>query len=103
MQETEAKWAQILSKDEEYKKLSGMSALAQMRLARAKTPEAMEKLAKEIDSYNIRKLEIQERIIGNRGVEPSAAYKSAPKVGTVQDGYKFKGGEPSNPSSWEKV
>jgi len=41
--------------------------LAQMRLARAKTPEAMEKLAKEIDSYNIRKLEIQERIIGGRG------------------------------------
>jgi len=37
MQEMEAKWAQILSKDEEYKKLSGMSALAQMRLARAKT------------------------------------------------------------------
>jgi len=67
MQEMEAKWAQILSKDEEYKKLSGMSALAQMRLARAKTPEAMEKLAKEIDSYNIRKLEIQERIIGGRG------------------------------------
>jgi len=28
---------------------------------------------------------------------------SAPKIGAVQDGYKFKGGDPSKPSSWEKL
>jgi hypothetical protein len=28
---------------------------------------------------------------------------SAPRVGAVQDGYKFKGGDPSKPSSWEKL
>jgi hypothetical protein len=34
--------------------------------------------------------------------EPSQSI-SAPKVGAVQDGYKFKGGDPSKPSSWEKL
>jgi len=34
--------------------------------------------------------------------EPSQSV-SAPKIGTVQDGYKFKGGDPSKPSSWEKL
>jgi len=32
---------------------------------------------------------------------PSA--KPAPAVGTVMDGYRFKGGDPSNKNNWEKV
>ena len=27
----------------------------------------------------------------------------APAVGTVQDGFKFKGGDPANPANWQKV
>lgn len=29
--------------------------------------------------------------------------KGGPAVGTIQDGYKFKGGNPADPKSWEKV
>lgn len=28
---------------------------------------------------------------------------AGPKVGTVQDGYRFKGGNPANPSNWQKL
>lgn len=35
---------------------------------------------------------------------PAAPPKnSAPAVGTVKSGYRFKGGDPASPSSWEKV
>lgn len=34
---------------------------------------------------------------------PAVAKPAAPAVGMVQDGYRFKGGDPSVPSNWEKV
>lgn len=35
--------------------------------------------------------------------ETPAAAPSGPKVGTVENGYRYKGGDPSKPASWEKV
>lgn len=41
----------------------------------------------------------------NRGgtAAPAPAAPGAPKAGTVQDGYRFKGGNPADPKSWEKL
>ncbi|MBN8968939.1 MAG: hypothetical protein J0G95_10815 [Rhizobiales bacterium] len=33
----------------------------------------------------------------------AAAPRQPPSVGTVQDGYRFKGGNPADPSSWEPI
>lgn len=33
----------------------------------------------------------------------SAGGDGAPKPGDIQDGYRFKGGDPADPSNWEKV
>jgi hypothetical protein len=38
-----------------------------------------------------------------QGKRAATAKKPAPKVGTIKDGYKFIGGEPSNPKNWEKI
>lgn len=38
-----------------------------------------------------------------RDQQSSAAGTKAPSVGTVQDGYRFRGGDPANPQSWERV
>lgn len=46
---------------------------------------------------------------GDGGVDPASAAPpadspaGAPKPGTVQDGYRFKGGNPADKASWEKV
>lgn len=34
---------------------------------------------------------------------PAAGGRVGPAVGAVEDGYRFKGGDPSKPESWEKV
>ncbi len=39
----------------------------------------------------------------NRIGEGGASDKQAPAVGAVQDGYRFKGGNPADQASWEKV
>jgi hypothetical protein len=39
----------------------------------------------------------------NGSPAPTAATPKAPKVGTVEDGYMFLGGDPADPKNWKKV
>ncbi len=45
---------------------------------------------------------IRERLSGQRGSAGTGA-PAAPAPGTVQDGYRFKGGDPSNAQNWERM
>lgn len=43
-------------------------------------------------------------VLGMYGTpQGETAAGTGPQVGTVENGYRFKGGDPSNPASWEKV
>ena len=40
---------------------------------------------------------------GQAGAAPQGAQQGGPLPGTIQDGYRFKGGNPADPNSWEPV
>lgn len=58
-----------------------------------------------------RSLPIEDRMAALQGLEllqqkyagGAPAAPSAPQAGVIEDGYRFKGGNPANPNSWEKV
>ena len=53
-------------------------------------------------NFDTRIRENTRNVLMGRGGDGSGA-KSAPNVGDVQQGYRFKGGDPANQASWEKA
>lgn len=47
--------------------------------------------------------EITNGMKGNGGKKQAAGPKPPPAIGTIEDGHRFKGGDPAQPSNWEKV
>ncbi|MCA0358735.1 MAG: hypothetical protein LCH78_18125 [Proteobacteria bacterium] len=45
----------------------------------------------------------QNPLMGPQQAKPQARQASGPRPGMVEDGYRFKGGDPANPQSWERV
>lgn len=63
------------------------------------SPENLKAALEEIDNY-AQQVEAEGQA---PQPAPAAHTNSGPKAGDVVDGFKFKGGDPSNQSNWEKV
>lgn len=91
--------------------LSIMKAKAAVNVERSKVITAYQngdmsigdarKKLNELDSASIITPEMHNALLGI-GAQPDAAANGAPKVGDVQDGYVYQGGDPSLPSSWTR-
>lgn len=42
-------------------------------------------------------------LVDTRNPQALQTFGQAPQAGAVEDGYRFKGGDPANPGNWEKV
>lgn len=60
-------------------------------------------LTKVADSYKLNKENIFSGKIEEPDTSPPKPVAGGPSPGTVESGYRFKGGNPSDPKSWEKV
>lgn len=57
----------------------------------------------EVNVQTINDLRAQLAPIAGKNAAEPAAPSGAPKPGHVENGYRYKGGDPADPASWEKV
>lgn len=79
---------------------SDQALLMQMVPTRTDRPEARKAKIGMIDSIVRAKLNISETDVGAAPAAPSGA---GPAVGAVEDGFRFKGGDPADQNSWERA
>lgn len=72
----------------------------------AQSPEQLLEVLKEIKTRRAQFAQERAEIMAGGGGVPSDADQSirnAPQVGQVEDGFRFMGGNPSDPNSWERA
>lgn len=74
-------------------------------LSAPKVREQLDRVQRHYDKWLLarRQAAESENAPGAAPVGGAAASTSVPAVGAVENGYQFKGGDPSNPESWEKL
>lgn len=70
------------------------------RLDRAQRPEDFDKALSDLETVIQLGIQRSRKATGGR---TTTGGQGAPQPGTVMDGYRFKGGNPADPNSWERA
>lgn len=100
--ELAAKYAQFKNNPKVIDELSILKARQEMYLKRLEdlTLPAEEK---QRIGGELRKIEQRYAVLAGGGAASAPSAQIPPSVGTVMQGYRFKGGDPSDKKNWEKV
>jgi hypothetical protein len=71
-------------------------------LRQSQSQEELERSLNTIDQ-SLARYEGVLRQSQQQGQQGAAGTSRGPQIGSVEDGYRYRGGDPSNPSSWERV
>lgn len=77
--------------------------IASMALNKEITPKEADKMLRELPDPMTAWKEFRKQSGAGAPPKTQPQIKAQPQAGAVQDGYRFKGGNPADPASWERV